>query len=74
MSFAFPWQFAKILYFQAIKYRASGHGALSYRKVEKIFSLQKSIFQAICKSFFRKYIFIKQSVKVFSAKKYFSMK
>ena len=52
-NFAF-WRFVKVLsmniYFQAIKHRTSGRIALGYCKFA-IFSLQKSIFQAICESF-----------------------
>ena len=50
MNFAFLWRFAKVFsaktYFQAIRYRASGRGALGYRKFAKVFSA-KIYFQAI---------------------------
>ena len=38
------------MYFQAIRYRASGRGALGYRKFAKVFSA-KIYFQAIRESF-----------------------
>ena len=54
MNFAFLWRFAKDfsakIYFQAIRYRASGRGALRYCKFAKVFSL-KIYFQAIRESF-----------------------
>ena len=53
-NFAFLWQFAKVfstkIYFQAIRYRASGRGALGYCKFAKVFSA-KIYFQAIRESF-----------------------
>ena len=54
MNFAFLWRFAKgfsaKIYFQAIRYRTSGRGALGYRKFTKVFST-KIYFQAIRESF-----------------------
>ena len=53
-NFQFLWRFVKVfsakIYFQAIRYRASGHGALGYRKFAKVFSA-KIYFQAIHESF-----------------------
>ena len=53
-NFAFLWRFEKVfsakIYFQAIKYRASGCGALGYCKLAKVFST-KIYFQAIRQSF-----------------------
>ena len=53
-NFVFLWRFAKVfsvkIYFQAIRYRASGCGALGCRKFAKVFSA-KINFQAIRKSF-----------------------
>ena len=53
-NFAFLWRFARVfsakIYFQAIRYRASGRGALGYCKSVKVFSA-KIYFQAIRKSF-----------------------
>ena len=42
--------FSVEIYFQAIRYRTSGHGALGYRKFAKVFSA-KIYFQAIRESF-----------------------
>ena len=42
--------FSAKIYFQAIRYRASGRGALGYRKFAKVFSA-KICFQAIRESF-----------------------
>ena len=48
------WRFAKVfsakIYFKAIRYRASGRGALGYCKFAKVFS-EKMYFQVICESF-----------------------
>ena len=53
-NFAFRWRFAKVfsakIYFQAIRYRASGRGALGSSKFAKVFSA-KIYFQAIRESF-----------------------
>ena len=53
-NFAFLWQFVKVfsvkIYFQAIRYRASGRGVLGYRKLVKVF-FSKIYFQAIRESF-----------------------
>ena len=53
-NFVFLWRFVKVfsakIYFQAIRYRASGRGALGYHKFAKVFSA-KIYFQAICESF-----------------------
>ena len=53
-NFVFLWRFAKVfsakIYFQAIRYRASGCGALGCRKFAKVFSA-KINFQAIRKGF-----------------------
>ena len=45
-NFAFLWRFARVfsakIYFQVIRYRASGRGALGYRKFAKVFSAKFS--------------------------------
>ena len=55
-NFTFLWQFAKVFsaknFFQSIRYRASGHGALGYRKFANVFSA-KSIFKQFEKVFSR---------------------
>ena len=54
-NFAFLWRFAKVFsvktYFQAIKYRASGRGALGYHKFAKVFSAKIIYLQAIRERF-----------------------
>ena len=45
-NFAFLWRFVKVfsvkIYFQAIRYRASGRGALGYHKFAKVFSTKET--------------------------------
>ena len=53
-NLAFLWQFAKVfcakIYFQAIRYRASGCGALGYRKFVKAFS-RENLFSSNSRKF-----------------------
>ena len=74
------WRFVKVFsakfYFQAIRYRAGGRGALGYRKFANVFSA-KIYFQVICISReqtfanFASLVSLWRFVKVFSAKFYF---